>query len=206
MDFFANEQAIYNEAMAVTGESAMYQKLLNDYGNFLERVRTFNLWTRQMDLQNPANLDEATGIFSRAYFDNALAKVIQNMTRADDVLSVMLVSIDKSDDVGNACLRLVAETLSRNLYRGDDFVARYDKFEFAVVLPRTPQEGAEVVTERTLAMVRELEGAGVTVSIGVATNRPHVKVAQAAIYLNRVKNALFQAQEDGGNRACHIEL
>jgi len=206
MDFFANEQVIYNEAKAIVGESENYYKLLGKYGDFVERMRTFNLWTRQMDLENPANIDETIGIFSREYFDLALAKVIQNMTRADDVLSVMLVAIDGDGNVGNECLRLVAQTLSRNLYRSDDFVARYGNSEFAVVIPRTLREGMEVVAERTLERIRALEGIDITVSIGVATNSPHVKVGQAAIYLNRVKNALFQAQEDGGNCACYVEV
>ena len=86
------------------------------------------------------------------------------------------------------------------LLRRPDLLARFGGEEFVLLLPETTQDEALAVAERILARVAEpAEGLPpITVSIGVATNRPDE--AEIDTLLARADKALYQAKDEGRNR------
>ena len=243
MDLFSKEQMIYDEAIAylrdlkgngsdmLSPESERYNRLLDEYGNLLRQFRalmdisdrvTHGLNARRQELQNQVHYDMLTGIFSRRYLDDTLERIIRTMTRADDVLSVMMVDIDYfkpyndtyGESAGDDCLRFVAEALKACLYRADDFVSRHGGEEFTIVLPRTHEQGARIISERVLAQVRGLDiphvaspiADYVTVSIGIATGRLGGEKKQGDEFLAKSTEALNKAKSDGRNRYVFTDV
>ncbi|MEK9952196.1 MAG: GGDEF domain-containing protein, partial [Curvibacter sp.] len=86
------------------------------------------------------------------------------------------------------------------LLRRPDQLARFGGEEFVLLLPETTQEEALAVAGRILASVAEpAEGLpSITVSVGVATNRPDE--AEIDALLARADRALYKAKEAGRNR------
>lgn len=87
-----------------------------------------------------------------------------------------------------------------SLLRRPDLIARFGGEEFVLLLPETSQEEAIAVAERILAHVAESRDSlpTITVSIGVATNRPDEDQIDAL--LARADKALYQAKTEGRNR------
>lgn len=161
--------------------------------------------------------DALTGIYNRRYFDENFERIIKSTSRAESVLSLMMIDIDKfglynnvyGHVAGDACLRAVAEAIARSVTRGDDFVARYGGEEFVVVLPNTDEAGARLMADKILKNIAGLNipheqsevADFITVSIGVATVRviatPH-KPKEA--YVNLADKMLYESKQNGRNR------
>jgi diguanylate cyclase (GGDEF)-like protein len=124
--------------------------------------------------------------------------------------------------VGDAALRTLAETLTQNIRRSDakpsyevDIACRYGGEEFAVILPEAASiqggaaaerirasietRGAVVVAERIRQEVSKtrIDGAGLTVSIGVASYPEHGSDPEGLIRM--ADEALYKAKEAGKN-------
>ena len=84
--------------------------------------------------------------------------------RHGTTLSVLLADIDRfkslndtyGHQVGDYCLREVAQTLARGVVRAGDVLARYGGEEFVVLLSNTDDEGARKVAENLRAAVASL--------------------------------------------------
>jgi diguanylate cyclase (GGDEF)-like protein len=159
--------------------------------------------------------DALTGIYNRRFFDEHLAQIIKSLSRSCGTLSMLLIDIDffkKYNDtyghgMGDDCLRLVANSLSKCILRDADFVARYGGEEFAVVLPNTDENGARLVANTLLESVRKLnithknnDAANcVTISIGGITgNVTHTQKADD--YIIRSDKMLYESKQNGRNR------
>ena len=139
-------------------------------------------------LEALSSLDSLTGLFNRRYFDDNLVKEWRQAFRTQTPLSLLLVRIAEFQECrecydrwqGEACLQKVAHGLYAALLRPVDIVARYAQHEFAVLLPGTDRQGAQLVAERMLEQVAALDGnaAGeammnkITLSIGGSTVLP----------------------------------
>jgi len=170
---------------------------------------------------NMTIIDQLTGIYNRRFFDGNIKKIIKSQSRTGGKLSVLLIDIDffknyndtYGHEKGDECLRDVAQILSANLPREEDFVARYGGEEFAVVLLNTDENGARIIAEKLLEKVRERriphknsEAADiVTVSIGVTTGS--VEHSQkGSIYLRRADKALYESKNNGRNKCTFVSL
>lgn len=128
--------------------------------------------------------DPVTGVANRKLFDLSLNQMIDQASRANSLVSLVLADIDRFKDfndrfghqIGDDVLRLVAFAIKSSV-RGGDLVARYGGDEFAVILPRTSVKDALAVGEniRQAVMERELvrrstrERLGrMTISIGIS--------------------------------------
>ncbi len=123
---------------------------------------------------------------------------------------------------GDAALRVLSETLAQNIRRSDakpsyevDIACRFGGEEFAVILPEAASiqggaaaerlrasietKGAVVVAERIRQEVSKakFEGAGLTVSIGVASYPEHGVEPEGLIRM--ADEALYKAKEKGKN-------
>ncbi|MFZ2100502.1 MAG: sensor domain-containing diguanylate cyclase, partial [Oricola sp.] len=165
--------------------------------------------------------DKLTGIANRRRFDEVLDSEWQRCLRSRGQMSLLLLDIDHfkgvndqyGHQVGDDCLRTVAQTIQSLVCRTTDLVARYGGEEIAVILPETDQDGALKIAEKLRLSVEalglpnqlNLEGNGiVTVSVGVATAFARVggSIAMPEGLLMSVDNALYKAKHGGRNQVA----
>ncbi|MCL2006507.1 MAG: GGDEF domain-containing protein [Treponema sp.] len=159
--------------------------------------------------------DPLTGIYNRRFFDENMNHLIKLLSRSGGVLSMLMIDIDcfkKYNDKyghigGDDCLKLIAETLSKNLIRSDDFVARYGGEEFVVVLPNTDEKGARLIAEKLLLAIFEknvpheenLASDRVTISIGVTTGKANY-TQNSNDYIKRADEMMYISKNNGRNQ------
>jgi len=173
------------------------------------------------ELLDLTTIDQLTGIYNRRYMDGNLRKLIKTLSRTKSKLSLLMIDIDffknyndtYGHDMGDKCLKTVAESLSQCITREDDFIVRYGGEEFAIVLPNTDEDGARQVADKLLKKIRECKipheksGASdcVTISIGGTTgivshlNDPYD-------YIKCADTALYESKHNGRNRYTFISL
>jgi diguanylate cyclase (GGDEF)-like protein len=157
-----------------------------------------------------AREDALTGLANRRHFDEALARAFALARRGGHALCLALLDIDHfkrindgwSHGVGDAVLREAAELLGAQC-RASDMLARLGGEEFALLLPGTLLEEAQLVCERMHTHFREhrgwagIEGLQVTFSAGVVAWRPD---DTPETLLERADAALYRAKDGGRDR------
>lgn len=169
------------------------------------------------ELLRSASLDPVTGLHTQQPFQEFLEGEWHRATRLRHYVSVIMIEADhfrafnerQGKPAGDACLKVVADTMKAAVHRPGDILARYGgPGKFGVVLGTTPAEGAMIVAERIRAGVEQLRhpnpasttGPVVTVSLGVASVLPDRTAAWQDIDLiAAAERALAQAIEAGRN-------
>ena len=166
-------------------------------------------------IENMTYLDALTNVLNRRGYDRTIDQEWRRMAREGSSLSLLLIDIDNFKQFndtyghldGDSCLSEIATSLHDSAMRPADTVARYGGEEFVIVLPGTPIVGAQVVADRILKGVMELEieHAGVTdaeyvtVSIGVSSNESSAVDSPETLFEHADK-ALYEAKKQGKNR------
>ena len=165
--------------------------------------------------------DALTGIYNRRYFDENLNRLLKLISRSGGMLSLLMVDIDHfkmyndtfGHSEGDKCLKIVAETLSGNMMRGEDFVARYGGEEFVVVLPYTDENGVRLIADKLIKSILDLKivheknqpARFVTVSIGATTGEVHFR-QKVDDYVRRADELLYRSKQQGRNRYTFEKL
>lgn len=208
--------------------AAPYGELLCHYELLLERAKrvTELALTVQMELDETveqvdqlSQVDGLTGALNRRSFERLLSRDWAQAQREGGVLSLVVANIDffrsfnevYGSQAGDDCLKDVAASLMRSLYREVDATARMEGDTFAVLLPGTDADGAQIVAERMLREVEALEvphlesphGGIVTVSLGVSTLSPGRNQAPMLL-VRQAQEALGAAKSKG--RATLVAL
>jgi len=150
--------------------------------------------------------DNVTGAIKWQYARQLLTEEIARSRRYNYSLSLALVGIDDWPSVverigreaARALLATAGETLVRSL-RNVDRVARYGASEFALLLPSTPLQGAEVAVERACGEVMRRTQLVVRAGIvhfpsGATTNEELMSEAEAALQLARATGLPIASQ------------
>lgn len=177
-------------------------------GGYVSSLRK-RLARQRRELSAVAFIDPLTDLNNRRYIleamDRELARIHRNKV---DTLSIALLDIDHFKQindqhghaVGDEALQQVAQVLLSEM-RKMDSVGRFGGEEFIVLLPDTPERGAEVAMERLRRRIEGTPGpaAGIvmTVSIGVAQYRDGDTVERL---LRRADSALYSAKSAGRNQ------
>ena len=135
--------------------------------------------------------------------------------RAGQPLSLIMLDIDYFKQYndhyghlqGDECLRRVAQALLSASTRGRDFLGRFGGEEFVMVLPdtdapsamRVAQRCRDVILEQGIVHEGSRVGGTLTVSVGVATQRP-TEEGTAFDLIARVDKRLYAAKQLGRNR------
>lgn len=181
------------------------------------RVQTHLTLKRQSDtLQRMALLDGLTGIFNRSHLNEQLELEWRRHLRHQFTLGFVLVDIDHfkafndhyGHQEGDRCLREVAQVLAASCRRPGEFVARYGGEEFAIVLPNIkPAELVgfgewicQQVRDQRIEHKQSATSAVVTISVGLSCLVPSGASSQEQL-LSRADQALYQAKNEGRNRA-----
>lgn len=170
----------------------------------------------EAELHQLAHTDYLTGLRNRRDFYERSLQEIARSKRYGLVFTVLLLDIDhfkKINDqhghaVGDSVLRHLAKILQAEI-REIDIPARLGGEEFAVLMPKTPGDGALVVAERLRQRIEQavVEEGDVphppirfTASIGLATW--HMDETEISDTLSRADSALYMAKHEGRNRVC----
>ena len=161
----------------------------------------------RLEFEHLASYDPLTNVLTRRVFLDACEQELARCRRHGRSMALLLLDIDHFKTVNDTHGhqtgdRVLVDLVARiaALLRRPDQLARFGGEEFVLLLPETSQEEAITVAERILAHVAELrEGLPpITVSIGVATNRPDEDQIDAL--LARADRALYKAKAEGRNR------
>jgi diguanylate cyclase (GGDEF)-like protein len=172
-----------------------------------------------LELQRLSTTDSLTGLANRRLFDERFQDEWRRGIRTRRPLSLLFLDVDSfksyndlhGHQVGDWCLRVIADTLRRSLQRATDFVARYGGEEFAVLLSDTDESiargAAEIVRSAVanLAIPHASSWHGVvTVSVGCTTAVPD-PLFSPELLMQRADEALYQAKHAGRNRVVALD-
>ncbi|MBM4108408.1 MAG: diguanylate cyclase [Phycisphaerae bacterium] len=164
-------------------------------------------------LAKRARIDGLTGLWNRAYFNQRWEEEHGRHQRHSHPLTIALLDLDHFKSIndtyghpaGDAVLQGLAAILQREA-RAADIACRYGGEEFALILPDTTPENAQVVCERIRAAVEAATWPRhperrVTCSIGlVGAPGPTETCVASGGWLEAADRALYAAKKGGRNR------
>ncbi|WP_342116868.1 diguanylate cyclase domain-containing protein [Pseudoduganella sp. OTU4001] len=181
------------------------------------RVRThLRLQAALASLDTLASRDGLTGLHNRRSFDEQMAVEVARHRRQHASLGVALVDVDHfklyndhyGHQMGDDCLRRVAQALADCTRRPGEVVARYGGEEFVVLLPNTTVEDVLRYGQWICSHIEGLQlpheasavGRNVTISVGLCAVVPGLD--DTAVQLLAVADkALYEAKRAGRNRS-----
>ncbi len=171
--------------------------LINNIAGIIENARLYELATK----------DGLTNLYVRRYFDIRIKEEFIRARRYNTDLSLIMTDIDHFKSIndtyghqtGDRVLAKIANLILKCV-RKIDIPCRYGGEEFAIILPETGLSGAYKLAQRIRKEVEEanIEGLGVTVSVGVGSFKNYLKEPNQLI--KGVDEALYRAKENGRNR------
>jgi diguanylate cyclase (GGDEF)-like protein len=165
-------------------------------------------------MEQLATVDGMTGIYNRRHFLTLADREWDRGRRYSRPLSLLMIDIDYfkaindrfGHETGDRAIVHVAN-LARECKRTSDVLARIGGEEFAMLLPETDLDDAQVVAERLRCQVAQCPFAEVThsatISIGVAT--ADEKMDGMSDLMKMADQALYAAKRAGRNRVmCSV--
>lgn len=167
--------------------------------------------------QRLASIDALTQLANRMMFDTYLDQEWRRMFRNGEPLSILLCDVDlfkiyndvHGHQLGDQCLRQVAQVIGDVAQRPGDLAARYGGEEFAIILSNTFLPGAVHVAELLQARMRSLQlphpdstvKPYVTLSVGI-TSASSEQIARflPEDLIAAADRALYQAKAAGRDR------
>jgi diguanylate cyclase (GGDEF)-like protein len=152
--------------------------------------------------------DGLTGLKTHRFFMEALDREWRRSTRAGNMFSLIMMDLDGFKQIndrhghleGDKVLTAVANLLNDQV-RQSNVVARYGGDEFAIMLPETRTEQAEILAERLRATIesdRYLAAHGVTASFGISTFPVHGPTQEEILRV--ADSGMYLAKHQEGNR------
>ncbi len=147
--------------------------------------------------------DPLTSMYNSFYFHQRMEEEIYKSQRQKYVLNLMMVQMDRFAEyrqafgpkAGDEMVKYVAKLLHQCTRDKIDMLFRYGDTVFAVALPNTPSEGAQVVARRMLQTVYD-KTRRITLSAGLLTIDGH-SYSEAVTLTEKAMN---QAGSAGGNQ------
>jgi diguanylate cyclase (GGDEF)-like protein len=157
--------------------------------------------------------DQLTQLKNRLYFDKKFDEEWNRSSRIEAPLSLLIMDIDNFKGIndtyghlfGDECLRLIASTISSELHRASDCVARYGGDEFVALLPNTGEDETWTIAEKLVKAISNIsskfndEKLQMTCSIGGSTTNPDYQDNKEYL-IRQADVALYQAKSNGRNR------
>ncbi len=159
--------------------------------------------------------DSLTGLANRRYFDEVI-QIKWNEARTNQTpITIMMIDIDSFKTFndtyghleGDKCLQTVANAISINLLRDNDFSARYGGEEFVGILSETSEVEAVNIAEKIRDVIVDLKipneksliSPYVSVSIGLVNLVPNDSI-DIVNGINFADKALYLAKMNGRNQ------
>ncbi len=169
-----------------------------------------------------ALVDPLTTLHTKPVLVAALEKEIQRAERFGHPFALILVDVDRLSDInakhgygsGDRVLERLG-ILMRNYFREQDWVARFGGDAFAVLLPETQREHAELLAERVRTTVegrmalhdyRSEEQVPVTVSVALVFAESVDPSVRAEHLFEEARQVMHRAKSAGRNRVEQVEI
>ncbi len=165
-------------------------------------------------LRESADVDILTGAYSRRYLIEHGARLLEQREQRTDRCgtSLLLIDVDffkRVNDtwghlIGDAVLRHCVSCIRESIRAEDSIVSRYGGEEFCVLLPNTSLHSAELIAQRTRALIASRpyqhgdRDIVITVSIGVAQQESTACTLSSV--LSRADEFLYLAKQSGRNK------
>ena len=175
---------------------------------------TQSLELRTRDLEEQTRRDGLTGIYNRTHLDAVLNEELRAAVTHGWPLALALMDLDHFKQVndnyghlaGDEVLRQAAQLLA-TCSRNSDTAARFGGEEFALIMPGTDLQGAQVVCDRLLKAFRNTHHnindentTVVTISIGLAVQCEETSFTDTEVFFQAADKALYLAKSDGRDR------
>jgi diguanylate cyclase (GGDEF)-like protein len=143
-----------------------------------ERLYSNHLEDLSQRLRTMAYRDVLTGLYNHRYFHEQLGHEIDRSVRYGQPLTVMLMDMDNfkvindvyGHLVGDKFLSMVGQIVAKQV-RSSDVAARYGGDEFAVILPNTTTEDAQLTADKLAEAVGQaasMHAGGEAVRMGIS--------------------------------------
>jgi diguanylate cyclase (GGDEF)-like protein len=160
-------------------------------------------------LEGLSGTDHLTGIHNRRQGEKRLAEEAARIRRSGEMLTVAVVDVNdfkaindtQGHQVGDACIRHVADVIRRNVREGD-WLARWGGDEFVLALhdasPFAPTEAAlqRIVADLKNTPVRLPRGGELVLAVSVGAVRYSGEGDPRAL-LDKADEAMYQAKREG---------
>jgi diguanylate cyclase (GGDEF)-like protein len=193
-----------------------FSNLVGTYASYLLERDAREIFDNKRELTRLAHTDGLTGLFNRRTFDQHLRQLWKQARRDDATIAVVVADIDHfklyndcyGHQMGDECIKAVADVLAASVSRPLDIVARYGGEEYVIVLYDPTVSFLESFSRSLCQKVIDLEiehkaseaEHRVSVSIGAAmTESPDSISAEQLI--RQADDALYEAKDQGRNRA-----
>ncbi len=201
-------QSLQN-ALAERTQLLVHQSELN------ERLvaKTAALRKANEQLNTLATTDSLTGVVNRREFFRLAEQELARARRYSHPTALMMMDIDHFKRVNDQYGHAIGDDALRHFtgicrqeMRSEDVIGRLGGEEFAILLPETDVESAQILAERIRASLTQssvntqAEPLQMSVSIGV-TERAEGETQLKAL-LQRADSALYEAKNQGRNRVC----
>lgn len=215
-----NDEASYQKGIEAGGDDYMIKPvspiILQAKLRAFERIVEMQAELQQLnqELQALSQRDGLTGLFNRRTYEEKVASQWAISSRARSSLAILMMDVDHFKDyndhyghqLGDDCLKAVAQALSNTLHRPADLLARYGGEEFIALLPDTDMRGAALVAETLRAEVESLDipharssaADVVTISVGVAVTEYTTGITPTDL-VREADEALYIAKAHGRN-------
>lgn len=169
-------------------------------------------------IENQAITDELSTVYNRHFFNQTMKSEVERSQRYHRPLSLIILDIDNFKNIndhyghiwGDAVIRRLGSLLKKNV-RESDILARFGGDEFAIIMPETNIEQAQIVTEKLEELIRnekitvDQTEIFVTASIGLAEMVHKIdKKAEDLIY--KADYAMYHAKRSGRDRTFVYSL
>lgn len=168
---------------------------------------------RNSILHSNAIRDKLTDTYNRDYLDIRLAEEIRFANSYGSPVSLIYFDLNFFKRVndkyghayGDSVLKNIATTVKK-LLRQSDIFARWGGDEFAILMPNTSLEGAEIAADKIRKAILSVDHSTVglvSASIGVG----EYKLGESSdSWFKRVDKALYYSKADKGNSVCACDF
>ncbi|MDC7220524.1 MAG: GGDEF domain-containing protein [Spirochaetales bacterium] len=199
----ANSLVFLGLIVTLIGFSISRENFRNRRDLFLSDQR---LLMANIKLKDKTLRDSMTGLFNNAYMFEYLERVIEQKSPESKELAVLMLDLDHfkaiNDTYGHAfgdkALKKTAEKMLM-MTRESDLVGRYGGEEFLIILTNTTRDSAQLIAERLLKEISEVElgnGVSLSCSIGLAFHKRQT----GEELIHQADLLMYKAKRKGRNR------
>lgn len=177
---------------------------INIYGTDISQLKN-----TEQEIITLARLDALTQVANRQYFEDKLMETIQNHSQENEKMALLLIDLDDFKIVNDTLGHLIGDQLLKaaskrmaGCIRQEDFIARLGGDEFIVLLNKSDNSSATMITKKMVNILARPFQFGehqitITASIGVALY-PDVGLSTAEL-LKHADIAMYHAKKTGKN-------